>query len=206
MSNILLSGRLRLGRPLVESVDTLKAVFLAGAPGAGKDYILKKILLNYDLSELDTKQTFEMLRGSDFHNIVINRTSIDVPEIQETKLALESAGYRTMMVFVNVTNDVSKARNETRGLKGGRSSPEPTRYSKWLNAQTNLVELQRVFGRAFVSVDNSMDASVASYDTIERIVRRFMTINEHAGFEGTDELVKNYKKQVPGQEGPTNGR
>lgn len=205
--NILLSGRLRLGR-VIESVASLKAIFLAGAPGAGKDYILKRILLNYDLTELDNRQTLDLLNGPEHYNIVINRTSIDVPEIQKTKSALESAGYQTMMVFVNVTNEISKTRNDNRGLRGGRSVPDPVRYSKWLTAQTNIVELQQLFNHSFVSVDNSNDPELASFDTIERIVQRFMgnTFREHAGFEGTDELVKNYKKQVPGQEGPTRGR
>ena len=69
---------------------------------------------------------------------------------------LESAGYETIMVFVNTSNDVSKHRNEARASTGGRVLEEARRFTKWKNAQDNLDRFDEMFSRVFV-VQNDLD-------------------------------------------------
>ena len=59
--------------PLVEEVldegiydpSTLKAVFIAGGPGSGKDYILKQTMMGHGLTEINSDNAFEYLLGKE---------------------------------------------------------------------------------------------------------------------------------------------
>ena len=89
--------------------------------------------------------------------IVVNGTMSSYEQTKQIKSILESRGYKTMMVFVNTSNEVSKQRNEARALTGARVINESTRFSKWQSAQVNAKEYLQLFEQCCI-VDNSMDA------------------------------------------------
>ena len=168
-----------------------KAVLLAGASGAGKDFILSQCISGLGLREINSDSAFEflmkknnfsmvmdkpsverdILRGRAKHitkdkerltlggrmGIIINRTADNASEVQDSKNRLEAMGYQCFMVFVNVPNEVSRARNISRGHQGGRTVPEIIRSKIWLDAQSQMHIYAHMFGNNFLEIDNSTD-------------------------------------------------
>jgi hypothetical protein len=107
--------------------------------------------------------------------VIYNGTGSDFEATKNMYRLLDMLGYDCMMLFVNTTNAISRARNEGRG----RSIPETIRATKWKEIQANLGKFQQLFGpERFVIVDNSID--VATNATVEedyyaafKRVRRF---------------------------------
>jgi predicted RNA binding protein YcfA (HicA-like mRNA interferase family) len=128
-----------------------KAIVLAGVPGSGKDKILKETILPFGFSEISS----ETYTTPSDRLIVVNGTS-NYERIRFIKEDLEKAGYETIMVFVNTSNDVSRQRNEARAEKGGRVINEAVRYTKWKNAQDTLDRYDDLFERVFV-IQNDLD-------------------------------------------------
>ena len=155
----------------IHDQSIFKAVFLAGGPGSGKDYVLKNTLQGHSLTEINSDIALEFLmkknnlsllmpdseaqqrniiRGQAKNlmqekqrlamigrkGIIINGTADDPSKIARIKSDLEDLGYETMMVFVDTSDHVSKARNLGRGSHGGRTVPEDIRKQKWELAQS----------------------------------------------------------------------
>ena len=137
-----------------------KAIVLAGVPGSGKDKILKETILPFGFTEISS----ETYTTPSDRLIVVNGTS-NYERIRFIKEDLEKAGYETIMVFVNTSNDVSRQRNEARAEKGGRVINEAVRYTKWKNAQDTLDRYDDLFERVFV-VQNDLDLN-QSQDVIK---------------------------------------
>jgi hypothetical protein len=128
-----------------------KAIVLAGVPGSGKDKILKETILPFGFTEISS----ETYKTPSDRLIVVNGTS-NYERIRFIKEDLEKAGYETIMVFVNTSNEVSRQRNEARADKGGRVINEAVRYTKWKNAQDTLDRYDDLFERVFV-IQNDLD-------------------------------------------------
>jgi len=206
----------------------LKAIFLAGGPGSGKDYVMNSTLKGDGLREINSDVVFEyMLKKNNLSlkmpdseraereivrksakkktekkehllldngtGIIVNGTADDVEKIKTIKQKLEYMGYETMMVFVNTSDDVSKARNVERGKLGGRKVPDGTddegnpnntediRSQKWKDAQKNIGELQKVFGNdRFTVIDNSADVRKVSPEEKERVQNNFNRVRRMA--------------------------
>jgi hypothetical protein len=155
-------------------VKEQKAIILAGTPGSGKDKILKEAILPLEFTELSSETDYtKHLKG----NIVINGTS-DYNKIATIKEALDLKGYKTIMVFVNTSNEVSKQRNESRAGKG-RVIMEATRFAKWKEAQVNLDKFDQLFERV-IEVKNDLD----------------LNLNENVIKETYDKLINNVAKEI----------
>lgn len=187
-------------RPLLEGCNDrsiFKAVFLAGGPGSGKDFVAKKILYGYGLVEINSDNAFEflmkknnldlqmpdtqrierdMVRGVAKNmtkekerlalvgrlGLIINSTADDYNKIQTIKRNLENMGYECRLLYVDTSNEVSRARNQMRGALGGRAVPEAIRQDKWLAAHNNVQPLVRLFGEGnFEIVSNDLDLQIA---------------------------------------------
>lgn len=194
-----------------------KAIILAGTPGSGKDKILKEAILPHGFTEVST-DTFDIrtING----NVVVNGAA-NYERIRHIKEELEGAGYNTIMVFVNTSNDVSRQRNEARIATGGRVINEAVRYTKWKNAQDNLSKYDQIFEKV-IEVKNDLDLNQneniiqETYSKLMKSVskeiaefalnesdRRFeRMLNEvgGAGNWGTTKLTDRYKADTPGQE------
>lgn len=204
-----------------------KAIVLGGVPGSGKDKILKEAILPHGFREVsDNKFSVNECNGE---NLVVNGTMSDYEATKEIKNILESAGYKTIMMFVNTSNEVSKQRNEARSTTGGRVIAEDRRYDKWRHAQFNLNKYDQLFEKV-IEVKNDLDANVITetynkfVDSIAKEVQDFLSSETDRRFEqmlegysdfdskpknnpvggagnwATPKLTNRYKADTPGQE------
>jgi hypothetical protein len=211
----------------VNDPGRLKAIFLAGGPGSGKDFVLKRSLSGNGLRELNADRAFEHLmrrHGLDFQmpkeeevereqlrskakkindkseinslsgrlGHIINSTADNYDHIKAVKDELEDLGYDTSMVFVNTSNEVSRARNVARGKKGERKVPDGTdndgipngtpniRGEKWLRAQENHDRFRELFGNNFTSIENSEDLNAATPERRKQLEAEFTRVRRHA--------------------------
>ena len=211
----------------VNDPGRLKAIFLAGGPGSGKDFVLKRSLSGNGLRELNADRAFEHLmrrHGLDFQmpkeeevereqlrskakkindkseinslsgrlGHIINSTADNYDHIKAVKDELEDLGYDTSMVFVNTSNEVSRARNVVRGKKGERKVPDGTdndgipngtpniRGEKWLRAQENHDRFRELFGNNFTSIENSEDLNAATPERRKQLEAEFTRVRRHA--------------------------
>lgn len=129
-----------------------KAIILSGTPGSGKDRILKEAILPHGFTEISSDRfDVRTIEG----NVVVNGAA-NYERIRYIKEELEGAGYQTIMVFVNTSNEVSKQRNEARIITGGRVINEAVRYTKWKNAQDNLAKYDQLFEKV-IEVKNDLN-------------------------------------------------
>lgn len=190
------------------------AILLGGVPGSGKDKVLKESILPHGFKEV-SQENFRV-EDCNGENLVINGTMSHYTQTSQIKGILESAGYKTMMVFVNTSDDVSKKRNEARATRGGRVIAEDIRFNKWQTAQTNLEKYDRLFEKV-IEVKNDFDINDIA-DTWSKLMesvskeiveftlsdtdRKFeQMLNEvgGAGNWGTPKLTHRYQKDTPGQ-------
>jgi predicted kinase len=165
----------------VHDAGIFKAVFVAGGPGSGKDFVLKKSLDGHGLSEINSDTAFEYLMDKNKldkkmpeteqekrdvvrnraksmtelrqrlalqgrNGLIINSTGANTKKLAKMKEMLEDLGYDTKMVFVDTSDNVSRARNVERGQRGGRMVPEKLRLEKWREAQDARHEFAKLFG------------------------------------------------------------
>jgi hypothetical protein len=179
-----------------------RAILLGGVPGSGKDKVLKEAIL--PLGYVEVSQENFTSKDCVGDNLVINGTMAQYDQTKEIKSILESHGYKTMMVFVNTSNEVSKQRNEARSIKGGRVLSETVRFNKWKNAQDVLEKYDELF-ETVIEVKNDLDLN-QPFDVIQRThnkliecvtedVRKF-TLNE-ADYNFENMLKENYSDFSP---------
>lgn len=169
---------------LTESI----AVFVVGGPCSGKDQITKSIKEQIDGREIDVQAVVKARTLSE--HVVISCSAHQLDEIAVVKHLLEHNGYHTSMLFVDVTNQISKMRNEERQKRGQRMLSESVRFSKHVASQTNIPIFKGMFGEDMKIINNDInerfDAFVAESKPSDRE-------------EGTDSVVKIYKASTPGQ-------
>jgi len=177
----------RKGMGLHENINRglFKAIFVTGGPGSGKDIIIREAIAESRAVELNATQAFDYLvdkqklseKTNDFRReairnrgpLIINGPADNIEKINHIKEELEDLGYKTMMVFVNTTNEVSQERN----TKLSRMMMESLRYDKWSQAQKNKELFAESFKR-FIQIDNT-----GSLESIEEdITQTYLNINE----------------------------
>ncbi len=177
----------RKGMGIHENVNRglFKAIFVTGGPGSGKDIVIREAIPNSRAIELNAAQAFDYLadkqklseKTNDFRReairnrgpLIINSPADNIDKINHIKEELEELGYRTIMVFVNTTNEVSQERN----TKLSRMMVESIRYDKWSQAQKNKELFAESF-RRFIQIDNT-----SSIENIEEdITQTYLNINE----------------------------
>lgn len=95
------------------------------------------------------KQKYEKSK-TDLQNIIIDGTGASIREVSKKKQELESLGYKTMMVLVFVTPDISLRRNISRGEKGGRTLLPTIILRSWSSLFDNILEYQNLFGENLI--------------------------------------------------------
>ena len=199
----------------IQDSSILKAIFLQGASsGSGKDFVLDQILSDKGLVEMSTLKVADYLFGRNRINfndelsnlksknsnelreklallgrngIIINGTSDSIDTIAKIKTVLENIGYDTLMILVNVSNEVAQQRNIERGKRGGRIVPENQRLKKWTQVQENRPMLAKLFGQTYLEFDNSADLRNADpqtamqkhqeLDQLNEVVQEFLDAN-----------------------------
>ena len=167
----------RKGMGLHEDVTRglFKAIFITGGPGSGKDIIIREAISESRIVELNFIQTQEYLgdkqklseKTNDYRReairnrgpLIINGPADDINRITHIKEELESLGYKTMMIFVNTTNEVSKERNSLLS----RMMVESIRLDKWAKSQQNTKYFNNMF-EDFVAFDNTGNIELKDAD------------------------------------------
>lgn len=170
-----------MGRPMKhdepkdqnDMIKENKAIILAGTPGSGKDKILKEAILPHNFTEISVDR-FNIKTIKE--NVVING-STNYERIRFIKEQLENAGYKTIMVFVNTSNEVSKQRNEARMATGGRVINEAVRYTKWKTAQDNLAKYDLLFEKVIevkndLNINENQQVIQETYDKLMKSVSK----------------------------------
>jgi hypothetical protein len=179
--------------------ENLKAMFILGGPGSGKDYVINNILKRYDMVEVQMDQ---ILNGTahqlmeESGNLLINGNA-DSDKIQLVKSILEN--YDFAHTIVSVTNKVSRQRNEVRD----RPLNEQTRIRKWLDAENIKLENSFVFNNSL----NLLEASEKELKNFQGQIEEYLKFLQDNGYQmsevlewGTDETVAAYKAATPGEQ------
>jgi hypothetical protein len=83
---------------------------------------------------------------AELKNLVIDGTGASSREILKKKQELEDLGYKTMMVIIFVTPDISLFRNLKRGERGGRTLMPSIILKSWSSLFSNLETYKKAFG------------------------------------------------------------
>lgn len=134
-----------------------EAVFVVGGPCSGKDRIAREVR---DLHEAQEVDILSINKTELEESVIINASASDFGYIRDANNALISRGYNTSMYFVDVTNDISKLRNESRLAKGQRVLAEGVRFEKYEAAKRNMETYKEMFGANFHRFDNSISEEV----------------------------------------------
>jgi predicted kinase len=124
--------------------------------------------------------------------LFINGTADNPEKTALIKKYLEDLGYRTKMLFVNTSNEVSRQRNIERGQLGGRKVPDGTndkgvpdgssdiRTEKWKATQDARAAHRKMFGdEHYIEVDNSDDITKVSPERREEIEAEHLKLFKH---------------------------
>lgn len=152
-----------------------KAIFVTGGPGSGKDVVIREAIAESKAIEINSVQAFSYLadkqklseKTNDFRResirnrgpLIINGPADDSEKILYIKEELEELGYKTLMVFVETSNEASQERNG----KLSRMMVESIRQDKWLKSKENFNLYNQLFEN-FISFDNNKDIEYIEED------------------------------------------
>lgn len=201
-----------------------EAVFVVGGPCSGKDKYIKHLVKEMNADELDIQS---VINGDYSNDVVINAPANNLKSIEESNNCLKNKGYKTSLIFVEVTNEISKKRNEERLKKGQRMLKESIRLAKFTEANNNKEKFKKMFEEKMSTIDNSITETKGpcwkGYEMVGmkkkdgRKVPNCVPVKEDkknydynnafnaymeehgAGDEGTRKVVKRYLDDTPGQ-------
>ena len=164
----------------IHDPDIFKAVFTLGGPGSGKTTVSRKLLAHSGLRSVDVDSFYKLLSDKDTISgdytkelykqahvksrtrldllvagrlgVIIDGTGRNIARIKTIKDRLESLGYDTLALFVNVDLATALDRNEARVRK---INPEQVKQMH-AEVRNNLGEIQRLFGNQLMIVDNDV--------------------------------------------------
>lgn len=116
-----------------------QAVFLVGGPGSGKDIILKEVLNEYDVKEFCLEQVNKVVKKFFKEIIVITANAYNFKKIEEAKFFLEDNGFMTSLIYVDVSDEVSRNRLIYRNMS------EEIRLDKLIESKLNIIPLKNLF-------------------------------------------------------------
>ena len=85
--------------------------------------------------------------------MIFDTTSANLTKVKAYKTMLDKIGYESKMIYVNASLENAQKRNEMRP----RKLPKEIVQKDWENAQKNMNNLKKIFGRDFVEVKNDDD-------------------------------------------------
>ena len=177
-----------------------KAVFMAGAPGAGKTTVAQQLFGGTGLKSLNVDRFWQlynkMQRVGDYQQywdkyqtqnklfqmgrlgLLIDGTARNPVKMREVKDTLEDLGYETGMVFVNTDLETAMNRAQLRaqspGPDQGREVDPDFIQDSWKRVQSALGTYQSVFAPRFWIVDNSDGVRPISLQRAQRDTRAWL--------------------------------
>lgn len=149
--------------------ESVKAMFILGGPGSGKDYVINNILNRFDLVEVQLDQILvgsakELIESQ--QNLLINAPA-DLSKIDLVKNTL-GEDYDFSYTLVSVSNKVSRERNESRG----KPMNESVRIRKWLDAEQATQKFEDVF--VFNNSINLKEANEAELANFQQQIANYL--------------------------------
>jgi hypothetical protein len=190
-----------------------RAIFVTGGPGSGKDIIIREAIVEPRICEMNFSQAKNYLgdkhllcqKTNDLRResirtrgpLIINGPADDSESIMHIKEELEELGYKTMMIFVETTNDASKERNSLLS----RTMVESVRHDKWIRSHDNIVKFKTVFDN-FILFENTESVNIIEdeinsvYEFTNAFLKSFIVnrIEENWFVKKLIEGYKNVKK------------
>jgi predicted kinase len=184
-------------QPLEEGVNDphiFKAVFMAGAPGAGKSTVASSLFSHTGLKSLNVDTFWQLFatlnKEGDYEKywqlyksqeknylagrlgLLIDGTARNPEAMAKVKANLESLGYDCAMVFVNTSLETSIGRTVSRsqspGKDQGRTVDAEFVTKSWQQVQNGLGKLQGTFGKHFYIIDNNEKPNINYVDKAMR--------------------------------------
>ena len=187
--------------------NIFKAFFLAGGPGSGKSYVVRRTtgglgmrIVNSDEAfekrlkdagySLDTRKMDELERDR-----IRDGTGKDYDKITNQARQLEALGYDTYMIFVNTSLDVALQRNAERP----RKLAEPLVVQSWNDVQKNIGKFNNYFQGNFIIIDNN-DAKEDVFTAVFKRVKKLA--NKKVQNKRAQQWIKmELQKKAEGQRG-----
>jgi hypothetical protein len=171
--------------------ESVKAMFIMGGPGSGKDYVINNILNRFDLVEVQLDQILtgsarELLESN--ANLLINAPS-DMEKIELVRATL-GEDYEYLYTLVSVTNKVSRERNEDRT----KPMNESVRIRKWIDAENTVNKFESMF--VFKNSINLKEASESELESFKVQIADYLgfCVGNGLVMEGTGEENDIYTK------------
>ena len=135
--------------------NIFKAFFLAGGPGSGKSYVVRRTTGGLGMRIVNSDEAFEKRLQQNYIDgrlgLIIDGTGKDYDKITNQARQLEALGYDTHMIFVNTSLDVALQRNAERA----RKLAEPLVVQSWNDVQKNIGKFNNYFKGNFIIIDNN---------------------------------------------------
>lgn len=128
-----------------------RAIFLVGGPGSGKDIVIKEALSKFKILEFNTEQVKNVVKKFFREIVVITGNAYNLNKIKEAKEILENAGYETSMIYVHVSDEVSKERLSKRDLS------EDIRSNRLSESNDNFKVFSEMFNNLYL-ITNDFDS------------------------------------------------
>jgi predicted ABC-type ATPase len=165
-------------------VEGMKAVFVVGGPGSGKDILIKTSLDELNLKEMnleklhkaivDQTNLTEMIGNP---SVIVNGNANDKEKVDLVRIVLETIGYDTAMVFVYTTDESSRSRNDHRVQGNLRTFSEDRRSKKYKESVDNMALFSEEFDDFFL-FDNSRNFTLCEENERKEIANWFVELRD----------------------------
>lgn len=126
----------------------MKAIFLIGGPGSGKASVINELFSDYNYIELNSKQIKKEFENPSL--VIVTENAYDIDTIISDKIIMESKGYDTHLIFVEISEHICEER--------ASFLSEEVRMERFSNSKNNLEELKNIFESNFV-FNNDIDVN-----------------------------------------------
>lgn len=167
-----------------------QAIILVGGPGSGKDLVLKTIIEQFEFDEYKAEQ----IKPKKFYdnNVVITCNAYNYDLVCSVKRIMENCYYKTSLVFVDVSDDVSRERVNFRNIN------EEARVNKLETSKQNLLKFNKLFKECHYFNNNydsdSDDISMQLFNLMEKIDNKIKS-----PLEKFKTKINNKNKKLPGE-------
>lgn len=181
----------------------MKAIFLVGGPGSGKDHLLRFVTESHSDSnpvEVQLDKLYvaitarsELPELNQSENIIVNGNAGQTASIATCRAVLEAMGYETAMLYVYTSDEASKARNDARIARGAKTFTEAQRATKYHQATQAMGQYSESFDR-FWLFNNSHEADQITEEVSGWILELDQAVSEFLDhkYNSSDTKSENY--------------
>lgn len=172
----------------------MKAIFLTGGPGSGKDVVLKHILSFYELKEYKLEQISKIVEKNN-QDIIISAAAENFEKIYSVKNLLENFNYEVSMIFVDVSGEISRNR-----LLSRKQISEEIWRKKFVDCKNNIDRFSEQFN-FFILFENNEKLQNANFSCINVFCESFLYLENNLKINNKNfiknksiksKLLKNY--------------